>query len=151
LVAAQRVALVYRDLEAVQRVVVPPLDLINSPALAPRNCIAVPCLSLQGALEGVVIAYNGKRSGGFAKRDEVSLLAMGREFAAAMNLCQEEAKHEASISLRNAQIDKWQQDVAFLAKMTRKLQLALDLKDSFIVAHRQLRKLCQATTSKKSG
>ena len=90
-----------------------------------------------------MIAYNGKRSGGFAKRDEVSLFAMGREFAAAMNLCQEEAKHEASISLRNAQIDKCQQDVAFLAKMTRKLQLALDLKDSFIVAHRQLRKLCR--------
>ena len=98
-----------------------------------------------------MIAYNGKRSGGFAKRDEVSLLAMGREFAAAMNLCQEEAKHEASISLRNAQIDKCQQDVAFLAKMTRKLQLALDLKNSFIVAHRQLRKLCQATTFQKSG
>jgi len=32
-------------------------------------------------LEGVVIAYNGKHSGGFDKREEVALLAMSKEFA----------------------------------------------------------------------
>jgi len=56
---------------------VPSLPLTHgSPALAANNSLAVPCLSAQGGLEGVFIAYNGSHSGGFAKRDEVYVLTV---------------------------------------------------------------------------
>ena len=109
LVSVKREALVLRDLESVQKAINPAADLVNNPSIIPRNCMAVPCLSAEGSLEGVVIAYNGKHSsGGFGKREEVALVAMGREFAAALALCQHESVLQRDFARMEVQVSKWQ-------------------------------------------
>ena len=116
LVSVKREAVVLRDLESVQQAINPAADLANNPALIPRNCMAVPCLSVEGSLEGVVIAYNGKHSsGGFGKREEVALVAMGRELAAALALCQHETAKQREFARMEAQVTKWQVRVQVFA------------------------------------
>ena len=123
----------------------PAIDLANHVNLIPRNCMAIPCLSSDGSLEGVVIAYNGKHSvGGFGKKDEVALISMGREFAAALALCQHEERQRQEFSRKEVLLSKWQEDATYLTTTCAKMLVALDLKEAFVAAHKRLRKLCEA-------
>ena len=66
---------------------------------------------------------------------------MGREFAAALALCQVEEQQRQEFARKEAQIVGWQEGAAYLTKTCFKMLVALDLKEAFVSAQKRLRKV----------
>ena len=66
---------------------------------------------------------------------------MGREFAAALALCQKDEQQRQELTRKEAQIVAWQEGAAYLFKTCSKMLVALDLKEAFVSAQKRLRKV----------